>query len=1338
MNIKFAGFTLLAFCGFANALVTLERSPLFVRPPVDPNIVLSFDDSGSMFYAVTPNEAWDNNLPRAAGAGLCNWRDFPHLYASDANTQYFDPLVTYVPPVRQDGTSFPDANFTAAYLDGFAAYRTGGSLAVQTMNLATGYLPSMRFSPNTGIADGTNSVVQFANAATTTGCQSGNQETDTTQRRPWVTANVADARPTFQRAFYYSYIGPRSGPNGNPTTFEIYGHNGSGTDPVGINNYQSAQYKPFLVTPAQETNFANWYSYYRSRVLMGRTAATVAFAQLPRNVRISWQGINGDSVTNRIIKKIEDTTHRTNFYTYLHNVRATGGTPTRSATTRVGNYFSDAPAGNSGFSEVNPYYDVTIANALRDANAPASLVSCRQNYHMIFTDGGWKDDVGAYNDKNFDQTATTFPDGTAYPASVSATPPSDPKHTNIYTNGPNQANIGGYADVAFDYWRRDLKSSLTNNVQPFVEDKTTGITTPTPLATLPSNPLSVPEIYWNPKNNPATWQHVVQYVVAFGLTSSLDFPSDLDKLRRGDPRLPTPAVAPFDYQWTRWDNVENSDPNVKVDDTWHAALNSRGELLGASNPQELVAQMNSVFQSISARTSSVSAISISSSFLTAGTLSFRTFFKANSWSGSVQAERFLANGTKEIAWDAACRLDGGPCQSMVGNPTFAKPDPVSGRNIYSSNGTAGINFTFGSLSPEQQTALNFNWDNAAPDAKGLERVAFLRGERSLEGATFRGRESVLGAVVNSNAVYISGALDEYWAKDEVANDATHPKFPNNAPSDLSSAPETKTNFRAHHDAIANRTPMIYAGANDGMLHAFDAATGAEVWAYVPYTGYKELSRLTSKSKLFTQSSVDSTPVAREVFTNSAWRTLLVGAMRMGGQGIFALDITSPTAGSAGSKFLWEFRDTSAGGADLGYTYGRPAITRLKANKKWVVLLPGGYNSDETVLPGSLPLVNDTAIGAGRAVLFVLDAMNGTLIQKIDLGAGTEGLSSIVAGDYIFDDAAVIAGTQKKYRTTGTNAKFSYYNDEVTDVAFAGDNNGAIWRFNLEDSNSANWTAVKMFQAAANQRITAQPRVVDPKNNGLAKVIFGTGRFIATADRTNSDQQAVYGLYDAGPNGYAIPIMQANLQNKPVTTVAGVNGIRLVRVSNAAILSSKVGWWFNLPFAGERVIAAAGLLSASNRVIISSFTPTKDAALANDPCVENSESTLYIFNPDTGGPISSPSVDTNGDGFIDSSDDALVSGYTTPGYVGAVTPVTFAGGGNLGLLVPDPVGVTPAPPVPYCTANPGAAKCVACALDPTSEQCICLTSGNCPAGGLPTFIWRRTTARELPAWDNNDL
>jgi type IV pilus assembly protein PilY1 len=1324
MKSKLVGLLLLSLCGFAQA-ITLERSPLFVRPPVDPNIVLTFDDSGSMGTGVTPNEAWYNYLPLGNAAGECGWRDLPNLYSSSANSQYFDPLVIYVPPVRADGTSFPAAVFTAAYQDGFAAYRVGGDLAASARNLATNYKPTMYYEPRADATLGNHSRVSFADVATTGNCSNGYFSPDPNERRAWVTNLPTDPRPTFQRAFYYTYIGVIT-PGVKPTTAELFGD--------AANSYRKAFYEPHLVSATEEQNFANWYSYYRTRNLMGRTAATVAFAQLPRNVRIAWQGINAPSVANSIIRKIEDNTQRDNFYSYLHNVLAPGGTPTRGATVRAGNYFSDA--GENGFNEANPYYDITIANTIGNLSAPASLVSCRQNYHMIFTDGGWNSEGGAYEGQNFDQTAVTLPGtynettnttpaGPAFPSAITTglLNPTFP-YSTVYTNGPNQANKGGYADLSFDYWRRDLKTNLKNNVQPFIDDKSTGVTG-NAVATLPANPLNVPEIYWNPKNDPAAWQHVVQYVVAFGLTSSLDFPNDLNGLRNGS------------KIWSQWDNNENSDPREKVDDTWHATLNSRGELLAASNPQELVAQMNTVFQAIAARTASVSAISVSSSFLTAGTLSFRTYFKTSSWSGSVQAERFLATGAKEIAWDAACRLDGGPCLTMAGNPSFVAPNPTTGRKIYSSNGTSAIDFTWAALSTAQRDALNFNWDLNVADAQGSARVDFLRGVRGLEGAIFRSRESVLGAVVNSNAVYVSGPVDEYWSKDELENQANRPKFPTDAAGgDLTSAPETKTNFRAHFDAVLGRAPTIYAGSNDGMLHAFNATTGEETWAYLPYTGFKELSRLTSKSKLFTQSSVDSTPVVREVYTGTSWKTMLVGAMRLGGQGIFALNVTNPTAGTAAQKFLWEFRDTSVGGEDLGYTYGRPAITRLKYSKKWVVLLPGGYNSNETVLPVPLPVVTDGAVGSGNAVLFVLDAADGTVIQKIDLGAGTSGLSSVVAGDYIFDDASAPAGTRKKYLSRGTNAKFNYYNDEVTDVAFAGDDSGGLWRFNLEDSLPANWTAVKAFQAPANQRITAQPRIVDPKGNGLAKVVFGTGRFVAKLDRTDTNQQAVYGIFDPGPNYAGYPLTQTQLENKPVTATAGV-GKKLVSVSSAAIPIGKLGWWFNLPFTGDRVIAGAGLLSASNRVIVASFTPIKDTLAANDPCVENSESTLYVFNPDTGGP-SGASIDTNGDGFVNSADDAGVSGYTTPGYVGAVTPVTYAGGGSLGLLVPDPPGTPQPAAVPYCTTNPTDVKCVACAADPTSEVCKCLRDANCPGGGLPTFIWRKTTTREIPAWDNNDL
>ncbi len=1286
----------------------LSRSPLFVRPPVDPNIILSFDDSGSMNEAGTPNEITSNIfLPNSNAAGRCYWRDLPHFYAAQSNNQYFDPLVTYAPPVYANGSNFPDAVFTAAYYDGFDAHRTGTeNTTMPTRNLAKDYAVSIygTVEPNAGLACSpvragrslpptngdliTFGAASQATCTTTTSyrrCSDGNTVNTTDE------GGVREAlfpAPNDRRAFYFTYnntnpIDPMTGKPAKPTTAQLYGNLAS--------SYNKANYSgPFLVTADQETNFANWYSYYRTRQLMGRTAASRAFSQLPRNVRIGWQGITYSTISNTFaIKKIEDNTHRGNFYSYLFNVPATAGTPTRKATDRVGNYFTRNAS--AGFVESNPYYDKDLGIAIGNATSPATLVSCRQNYHLIFTDGGWKDNIGQYTGQNFDQTAITPLPSTWTPTGLVAGPNYSlaDANTYLYRNGPNQNSIGGFADRAFYYWSRDL-SDLKNNVTPFIDDRSIGITD-TSTRVLPANVLADGEVYWNPKNDPATWQHVVQYVVAFGLQSSLNFPADLNNLRKGP------------LAWSDWSTEENLDKANKVDDTWHAALNSRGELLAASNPQEVVQQLNSVFQAISARTSSVSAVSVAASLLSTNTFAYRTFFNASAWSGSVQASTFNNTGGLSVVWDASCLLTGGTCSATGGS--FTAPDPMTGRQIYtaSNTGTAGaavsgVDFRWSQLSFAQQQKLNYNWDTAAQDPSpiapetksgGEKRVEFLRGVRTEEGLLMRSRESVLGAVVNSNAVFVSGATDAYWSS---TDKSTKVLFPGGS--------ETKANFLAHAAAMKSRLPTIYVGANDGMLHAFDANTGAERWAYVPNTAYRYLSRLTSKFNLFTQSSVDNTPTLREAYIKGAWRTMLVGSMRLGGQGIFALDVTDSAPTGAASKVMWEFNDESTlggSGVDLGYTYGRPFITRVAANNKWVVLVPGGYNSSDN------DSGRDTKLGTGLAVLFVLDASNGSIIKKFDLPGTTRGLSSVVAGDYVFGGSTVTGRTQfLSSAQTG---------DEITDVAFAGDDYGNLWRFDLE-GNVGRWNVKQFFKGTSVQKITAQPRIVPANDsvNGqpnLAVVAFGTGRYVATPDRGDNSQQSIYGVFDPGPNYTGYPLEQSDLQQQSRTeSVVGTKV--LITTGDLPVPATKLGWYFDLGTNGERAIASASFLASTNSLIVPTFIPTIDPLLANDPCVDDSSSVLYFLDPLNGGAASTDDLaafDVNGDGVINSLDNKLISGVRVPGFVAGATPITQAGGGQGAILLPAPPG-----------SGTGAAISTL---------------------AIPDFVWRRQSTRDIPAFDQNE-
>ena len=186
--------------------------------------------------------------------------------------------------------------------------------------------------------------------------------------------------------------------------------------------------------------------------------------------------------------------------------------------------------------------------------------------------------------------------------------------------------------------------------------------------------------------------------------------------------------------------------------------------------------------------------------------------------------------------------------------------------------------------------------------------SFLRGDRTKEGAMFRGRGprapypnnvvsdnvAVLGDIVNAEPIYIGAPRFSYVDNGYAA-------------------------FKT--GAAATRTKMVYQGANDGMLHAFDAITGAEAWAYIPNAVFPNLLNLSSKNAFVHKFYVDGTPVYGDVdFGNTSgsstttpdWRTILVGAYAKGGRGDYALDVTSPTmAGETGlaSKVLWEFPTT---------------------------------------------------------------------------------------------------------------------------------------------------------------------------------------------------------------------------------------------------------------------------------------------------------------------------------------------------------------------------------------------------------------------------------------------
>jgi len=705
--------------------------------------------------------------------------------------------------------------------------------------------------------------------------------------------------------------------------------------------------------------------------------------------------------------------------------------------------------------------------------------------------------------------------------------------------------------------------------------------------------------------------------------------------------------------------------------------NVRALYFGPTSKPGLIDQVYKALTDISAGTdpAAVGAANISAvnaSVLTSGVLGFTTGYSPADWSGSFQAVALTASGAvSKVAWDAGAILDD------AGKTDHARRTILSSSRDSDGSFKRGVAFkTFTELDSAGQTLLSGTPASIdATNDTGQTRLDYLRGDRSKETATFRKRSHLLGAIIGSQAVYVGYPSSGYrnsWPADSPEQKAVA----GDAADCAKGTPSTCRSYEAFVKNHLKRKPAVYVGANDGMLHAFDASTGAdaapaasagkELFAYVPRSVYARLGYLTLKKDFKFMPTVDGVPVTRDVYfsqsttkpvaTSPGWRTILVGGLRLGGRGVYALDITDPGSMDA-SKVLWEFSaDTpkqagwsdglavNSGGdpANLGYTYGQPNIGRLN-NGKWVVLVPGGYFPDcsKASFTGC---TTPAAASNTFSSLFVLDAQTGKLIRELKTsdassGANSHGLATPVLGDY--DD------------------------NQVDDVAFAGDLDGNLWRYDFSSSDPAAWKVTLAFKpaTAGAQPITSMPRLFpDPATRKLM-VVFGTGKYLGQQDGSDVAKQSVYGIRDIGST-----VARSELVEQTLSEATADDGKIIARgLTNKAVPSDKNGWYFNLgpsaSSAGERVVVTPGALFDSGRVVIQTLIPGGDTCAASGV-----NGALMVVNAATGGSgggLSTPSVSA----WTGDSETAVVGGRvdkpaTNTGTMPLVSPV---GGGN--VLVP---------------------------------------------------------------------
>lgn len=844
--------------------------------------------------------------------------------------------------------------------------------------------------------------------------------------------------------------------------------------------------------------------------------------------------------------------HRKNFLDFVDYLLPQNGTPSHKMFKQADEHMRAA------LSSTGPW----STDPGGTGSKATEYLGCRRNYHIMLTDGQWNGTVsgGQQDGNNWSASGKRL----AYDTT------SD--QTRLYKDDDSDT----LADWAFKSWMEPLqvatklidadklKPSKIYDDAPATENFSKSVTTYTNGRCLKTGWFGIcieyekiPSIetksvnlqkYWNPKYNPATWPHMVTYTIGFSK----------EAYEWTDAPTPPTAQIPFGYDngfidlatgWKSWPKM-SSNSDIRGMDLWHAAINGRGRFYAVEKGEDLENVFREIIGKINEESAplpdkiagggSTSGYNVSQS--NAGIFA-SIYSPLNSWSGSITATRAVepeeyACPTKDDATLKCIRfpdtIAGWQGKSTANRLDDAWPadGAVDTRLVvsWSDDTNAGIPFKWSSstaigYSTAQKLALlgATSGDTTLDPLKtqGINIVNYIRGDRRLEGTTtdkpLRVRFSRQGDVVNSEIWYTGRPSSNY-----------------------------AMGYSTFVTAQKNRTPILYVGGNDGMLHGFSATDGKEMIAYVPRGVIGGLKALTDKDYQH-RYYVDGSPMTGDIKDSSTWKTLLVGSLGAGGKGYFVLDVTNPgsfgTASAADLVVLDRTRAQSeaepncsalSGTAktacdatvadirDMGNITAQPGrnpankqettqITRLN-NGRWAVVMGNGYNSTNQ-----------------RPVLLVQYLDGDKALKRIQ--ATTDAVGSGNAADNGLASPTLV----------------DLDGDGKTDVVYAGDNLGNLWKFDLTSATDSDWQVAfgnnkPLFTARGPatltsttrdrvQPITAPPivrandRSMTVGTGASAKTVpvggmmvaFGTGRNLTSNDRRTDITQPVQTLYSVLDN-----------------------------------------------------------------------------------------------------------------------------------------------------------------------------------------------------------------------------
>lgn len=1245
---------------------------------VKPNIAFVVDDSGSMTYESMPAD--DDYYHRYGTSDVRHRRCFGwHKF----NTLFYNPEVTYKPPfkiggnVYSDGvTRFNDASFTDALKDGY--FDEGG--VTFRNDSRTGA------NTTTDLSILSNLTPEAVSCSTSSGeCSRSSSKYYYSVHKTSTTSNTCEADSN------YSII--------------------TRADQIAAPGVATG-------SEAAKTNYANWYTYYRTRASLMKAATGEAFKDLDESrYRVGLFFLNsfesGSTSPNKTNSDLKITdysgsaqgTQRYDWYSKLYSSREGGGTPLRGALSRMGRMYAGK------ISEWDPVQ-----------------YSCQQNFTILSTDGFWNDSsndsygpktingtsivgnqdgppvvakgatatIKIEGDRNaacYKATSITVSTGNGVvqlldtssdsptascqsnrdrlgerirdsinnmtgttqfsanysnstitiqaPASYGAlTVKPIPTISRVSGSGgrsfPTTAFNGGatasegasipykdalnisntLADVAYYYYTTDLRDLTLDNCGNPV-----GSSSPT-YANLCNN-----NVRGSGKDS-NNQQHMTTFTIGLGVSGTIKYESNYETATNDAGVTQYWDIANGGANWPDPTNSETA----KIDDLWHAAVNGRGTYYSASDAVTLKQGIQSALSGIQARKGSSAAAATSNLEPVDGdNYVYVALYQTLKWDGDLMAfEIDPATGDLEDSaiWSAQEKLD-----RQVNTATEAGTGDGRTIKFFSSGATNklkdftytnltadGLNGHFqdlcnkspaidqcgtgeGDLDPSQKTMAN-NGENLVNYLRGRSQHEDEAGNTTVANRIYRGRDHVLGDIVNAVPVYMKKPPFSYDIYD--------------------------TSYATFKTNNAERAATVFIAANDGMLHAIDADNGTERWAYVPKLVMPNMWRLADRNYGNNHHYfVDGSPTIADICTTlstdnvqicssaTSWKTIVVGGLNKGGCSYYALDVTDPT----NPKGLWEFTNPN-----LGYSYGNPVVAKRK-DGRWVVIFSSGYNN----YPGN----GCGNTGDGNGHVFVVDAATGALLD--DIPTYTSGTNA--------------AGT------TGTPSGLAKLNAWIEDAAlpianrlYGGDMRGNVWRIDFDDNHATTGKeAVRLatLKDGSNnpQPITTKPELAVAGGTQTPIVLVGTGKYLGTGDVSDTSQQSLYAIKDTlAATGIAdirgstmVPRTLSEETGASTGTLAG----RTIRTVSGPIVNwaSHDGWYLDFnpgnKSPGERVNVDMSL--QFNILTVAANVPAQNA------CDVGGYAFLYFFDINSGLNLSTAAEGMAG---VRLSGNALVAGIKT--------------------------------------------------------------------------------------------